>query len=304
MANRFATIDTGTNTILMLIAATYAGQGFRVLRNEHRIARLGEGLDKSGVISTVAVERACHIFDEYAEICREENVQNIRVVCTSAMRRAANADEVIKEFRRHIDAEFSVISGEEEAYLSFFGTVDDDRDSTVIDVGGGSTEFIRGKADKIIAGISLDTGAVRCTEQFIKQHPPAVAEIDNIRKSVREMMKHSLKELKSENLYAVAGTPVTIASVLKGYKYFDENILNEFVLTKTDIENVFNIFVSNDLDYLINELGIHRLRADVITAGTLILSEALTALEADSVIVSTKGLRYGVMKRLTNKILV
>jgi len=304
MSQRFAAIDTGTNTILMLIAEIDEDSGFKVVRDEHRIARLGEDLEKTGVIGTAAIRRACKIFDEYAQICRDENVNHIEIVCTSALRRARNSKEVITEFGKHIKADIKIISGEEEAFLSFIGTVKDDSDSTVIDIGGGSTEFIRGKGKNIIIRKSVETGAVRCTERFIAAHPPSETTLYEIRKRIRSQLNDALDIMMGERLYAVAGTPVTIASVLNGYKSFDEEVLNNFILKKNDIEEVLSIFISNDLNYLINELGIHNRRADVITAGTLILLESLEALNTDSVVVSTKGLRYGLMKSINNKILV
>ncbi len=301
MEQNVAAIDIGTNTILLHIATIDDSGKIHSIRDEHRIARLGENLSKTSGICPAAIGRACTILSEYAEICKSENVKKIRIVATSAMREANNSQEVIAEFQNVINGDFQIISGEEEASLSFIGTVEDREQSTVIDIGGGSTEFIIGSYDKIINRISLKLGAIKLSEQFLPYHPPTPTMVKSIRNAIRDEFADKLKVFNSKKIYAVAGTPVTIASVLLGERKFNEEIINGRILSISDIEEVLTTFLSNDLDYLVNNLEIHRKRADVITAGTIILLEALRAIGKYEIIVSTKGLRYGVIKSMTIK---
>jgi exopolyphosphatase/guanosine-5'-triphosphate,3'-diphosphate pyrophosphatase len=301
MKKRIAAVDIGTNTILMHIAEIDSRKSVASIRDEHRIARLGENLNTTGNIQLPAIERACKILSEYASINELEKVSQVKLIGTSALRDAANREHVINLFKNHIDGEFEIISGEEEAALSFLGTVEDENDSTVIDIGGGSTEFIKGKDYQISDRISLNLGAVRLSEQFIPAHPPSSSVINLIRNSIHTMLADKIANFKSKKVYAVAGTPVTIASVLLGLDEHNAESINGYILNISDIEKVLNIFLSHDLDYLVNKLHIHKHRADVITSGTLILYETLTQMQTEEVIVSTKGLRYGIIKSMITK---
>lgn len=304
MKKRLAAIDIGTNTILMLISEIDEQGKISQIRDEHRIARLGEELIKTGEIHIQSVDRANKILSEYARICEEEKVNSIKLVATSAMREASNGREVLNKLKNQIGGEFQIISGDDEAYLSFLGTVENSSDSTVIDIGGGSTEFIRGNNYKITNRKSFPTGAVKITEKFISSHPPLDDIIKKIKRHIQEVIGSNLNEYKSENIYAVAGTPVTIASVASEINEFNQERLNGYKLTITEIERVLNIFLLNDLEYLIKKLNIHPRRADVITAGTMILLESLRALNAEFVTVSTKGLRYGIINSFKKQIIV
>jgi len=210
MSDYFASIDIGTNTILMLIGEIKNNKIVRILNDEHSIARLGENVDASGIIQTSAIKRAGNILRHYYDLCSSLKVSQIRIVATSALRDAFNKDFVLAEFKKYINPEIEIISGEEEAELSFLGTVEDSSESIVIDIGGGSTEFIFGKNNNVNHRISTQIGAVRLTERFFKNHPPDTTQISLLNKYVRNELKNKLPNIQSSLCYAVAGTPTTI----------------------------------------------------------------------------------------------
>jgi len=301
MKKRIAAIDIGTNTILLHIAEIDSNNQVKPVRDEHRIARLGEKLNNTGKINTPAIQRACKILNEYDRISKGENVTHVKLIGTSALREATNSNEVLHEFKKHIDGDFTIINGEKEAALSYLGTIEDANESTVIDIGGGSTEFISGKNFQTRDRKSFNLGAVKLTEQFIHKHPPSPSVVDLIRNSIRTVLSGNTANFKNGKIYVVAGTPVTIASVLLGLSEHNAKIINGYRLDVAGIEKVLNIFLTHDLDYLINNLHIAKQRADVITAGTFILLEAMSQLETNEIIVSTKGLRYGIIKSMIIK---
>ncbi len=298
MKKRIAAIDMGTNTILMLISEIDDEGKIRHIRDEFRIARLGENLILTRKIQDSAVQRASKILSEYAQICKSENVDKIQLVATSALREAQNQIEVLNKLKTDINANFKIASTQDEALLSFLGTAEDSADSTVIDIGGGSTELIRGKYPDVLHRTSFPIGAVKLTEQFIQSHPPNLETVNQIKQYVRNIIPENLAQFRADKIYAVAGTPVTIAAVALGLTKFKASELNGYKLHLNQIETVLDIFLSHSVEFLIKEFHIHPQRADLITAGTIILLESLLALNSKFVLVSTKGLRYGILNSI------
>lgn len=298
---KIAAIDIGTNTILMVIAGIEADGSIKILDDEHQIARLGEHTVRTGKISESAIGRAERILGHYSQICKEFGVQKISAVATSALRDAENKYEVAEILGKTIGKKIRIIDGKEEARLSFIGTAEDNEQSMVIDIGGGSTEYIIGNGNNIDFRISLDIGAVKLTEQFIENHPPDEESLDKLKKHIRQILNDKLREeINFNKMYAVAGTPTTIAAIAMGLLGYSDEKVHGYILELSELKNILNLFTQNHLDYLINNLFIHPKRADVITAGTMILIESLLHLGKDNCIVSSKGLRYGVLKEMIN----
>lgn len=297
---RIAGIDIGTNTILMVAAELNHSNEFKILVDKNSIARLGENLNTTGKIQDSAIQRAVTILKEYNNICLDLGVEKVYAVCTSAMRDSMNSNEVLAIFRDTIQAQFNIIGGKEEARLSFLGTVEDNKPSIVIDIGGGSTEIIYGQGREILFSHSLQIGAVRLTEKYFQGHPPNSEQVNSLREHVRQALKIIPDLSNFSQLYAVAGTPTTLARIAQGLRDYDEQRINGYHLSQDMIGLIINTFLSNEIDYLINNLGIHKYRADVITAGTIILDEILNHFQINNCQVSTKGLRYGVVKDKLN----
>lgn len=291
-----AAIDIGTNTLLMLIGEEQNGV-LKIIRDEHSIARLGEGVDAFKTIQPQAIERAVMILKKYREICDKLGVSQIRAVATSAMRDAKNREEVCENFKNILKKDIEIISGDEEAQMSFAGTVENSELSTVIDIGGGSTEIITGKTPQIQSRISINIGAVRMTERFLKEKP---ALKENIAAAQNEIRRQLLKAGKRETgiLYAVAGTPTTLAAIGQGLKDFSRESIHGYVLKAETVEEILERLLKSSLEEIVKIPGVHPQRADILPAGALILKEILEFLKADSCVVSTQGLRYGVLKSM------
>lgn len=297
-----AAIDIGTNTILMVVACVKPNGDFTVIGDYHEIARLGEDLGKTGIIKKEAVLRSKLILKNYSEICKHCNVTKINIVGTSALRDAENSEEVLNEFKSVICSDFQIISGEDEAQMSYMGTVETLNPSTVIDIGGGSTEFITGYDGLITTTSSLQIGAVRLTERYIKNHPPTDEVVSIINEKIREELKSISIPSATSTLYAVAGTPTSLAFADLRMKDNDFERVHGYTLTIDKLNNLLCEFLENDTNYIINKMFIHPKRADVITTGTLILIEALKHLRHNHCIVSSKGLRFGLLKSMISKL--
>jgi len=304
VSKRFATIDIGTNTILMLIAEK-TEDGFNVLRDEHSLARLGEGIGVSGskkMILPSALERAKVILNKYKHICSEYRVDNVFAGGTSALRDADNSVEIRNILSSIIDTDIQLISGEDEAEYSFNGSIEDDKDSVVIDIGGGSTEIIVGSHGKITFRKSLQIGAVRLTEMYFAKHPPDIQMINDAANDIKLALKSIQNDFGMNKLYAVAGTPTTLAGVDLGLKDFDRKMIHGHLLFIERIESIFKLFSELSISEIIDLYHVKPQRADLITIGTLILIESMKHIGALNCQVSTKGLRYGMMKSFIKKI--
>lgn len=289
-----ASIDIGTNTILLLIAIV-SGNDVEIIEDHHKIARLGEGLDKSGFISDAAIERGRKILEFYTERMKVHKVESVGAVATSAMRDAENSSEVRAIFEGIINSEIKVIVGDEEARLSFLGSIEDDEQNTVIDIGGGSTEIICGNGTNITDKISLQTGAVRLSERSNLFYPFSKDALKFADDELNNLFE-KVKDFQFGKIIAVAGTPNTLAQICLGLKDYSRDILHNFKMTSEDLNKVIDIIKTNPQNHLIENYGVHPNRADIILGGALILRKLLDVSQKESFIVSSNGLRFGVIK--------
>jgi len=292
---RFAGLDIGSNTVLMLIAEK-EGKNLKKIRDEHSIARLGENVWKTNEINNIAIERAKAVLEKYKNICKEEQVTQIYANATSAIRDAKNGKEVAKILAETLGTEIKIISGDKEAELTFLGTVESEKPSVVVDIGGGSTEIIFGKNSKIDFKKSIKIGAVKLTDKFFPKHPPKDTEIDDMRHFIRKTLSAIPKIDNDSILYSVAGTPTTLAAVDLRIKDYQSSIINQHKLKINRIEKITNIFLNLSVQEIIENYGIEPMRADIITAGSIILEECLSYFQRDFCIASIYGLRLGILK--------
>lgn len=306
MNRKFASIDVGSNTILMLVGELLPDGSIRTIRDEHSIARLGENVNKTGVISKAAIARALPIFEKYRKIAREENVEAICACATSAVRDAGNKAEFLPLFDEALGEKIHVIHGETEATLSFLGSTEDLTRSTIIDIGGGSTEFICGENSVIEYKTSLNFGAVKLKEKFFRFHPAP----PDILRAAEEAIRRECsilpeKIFSTDKIYSVAGTPTSIAAIYHNIREFDYEKIHLFRLTPQIVDDVFDLVMSHSLAELIERYNIHPQRADILPAGVSILKTVMKQFSIGQIIVSAKGLRYGILKNMiTNQISV
>lgn len=294
----FAAIDIGTNTILMTIARGDSPDNFEVLEDIHSIARLGEGVDKTGIISSDAFKRAEMILLDYRKIIDKHQPDKVQAVCTSAMRDAKNSLEMTKLFNNILSSEVKIIQGDEEAALSYLGTINDGEESLVIDIGGGSTEIIIGENFNINYRISTELGAVRLTERFLKSNPPLITEIEAMTSYVQTELNKVPYGDFSGNVYAVAGTATSLAAIDLGLVKFDRDLIHNHKLFLHSVNTISNELLSMSSKEIEQKYNIPQKRADVLPAGSIILREIMRSMNCSQITVSSLGLRYGIIKQM------
>jgi exopolyphosphatase / guanosine-5'-triphosphate,3'-diphosphate pyrophosphatase len=295
---RIASIDIGTNTILLLIAEVEGGK-LKPLLEKETVVRLGEGLQKNGILSKEAMDRGLQTLAQYSEQCQAMKVQKIFAVGTSALREAKNSEDFLKWVKEKLKLSIEVISGEEEAQLSYLAVARDLEETKksvlVVDVGGGSTEFILGKGDRINQWVSLPLGSVRFTEQFLQSDPVQEEEWEKMRKDILKLFVKIPNPREPFSMVGVGGTATTLASVEQGLKEFIPQKIHHFVLKKEALGKQLLLFRSKTSDERKKIPGLAPARADVILAGGTILYLAMEKLECPSVLISCHGVRYGLL---------
>lgn len=294
---RVAAIDIGTNTVLLLIAEV-EGNGLTVLTDDHAIARLGEGVDKTGVISDAAYERLRTKLAEHAITIEHYQPLRVSAVATSAMRDARNRAEIIARAKRDTGIEIEIIDGSEEARWTYLGSIQalelPDTAVTVLDIGGGSTELAFGTRSTFERGVSTQIGAVRLTERAREDNLSLGRAATMVRKAIGNiaMEPHS-------TMIAVAGTPTSLAAMDLGLTHFDRERIHGYSLSLESVDKLLQeIWDMPSEEIVARYAAVSPGRADILAAGTVILREAMKLAGVEQCIVSTRGLRYGIALRV------
>lgn len=296
-----AGIDIGTNTILLLVAEVEGGKITRVVEDHVRVVRLGQAVDKNRAFHPEAMERARACFRDYAETLKKYPGIEIRAVATSGSRDARNSPGFFAEIEKAYGIPVRVISGEEEARMSFAGALSGESRPAarlaVIDIGGGSTEIVgqkEGSSD--LFRFSFDMGCVRLNERFLPSDPPQASEIQKLREFVRaELAKEKaiLEGLRGKELVGVAGTATYLASSALGLAQFDVEKVHGAELTLDAVTALVARFSGMTAAERLGIGGMDKGRADVIVAGALILEETMRAAGFSRLTASVRGLRFG-----------
>jgi exopolyphosphatase / guanosine-5'-triphosphate,3'-diphosphate pyrophosphatase len=299
---RVAGIDCGTNSIRLLVADADDGRLVDVVR-EMRIVRLGQDVDRTGRLADAALERVFAAVDEYAGLIDDHHVDALRFCATSAARDADNSAVFMDGVRSRLGVEPEVLTGDEEAQLSFAGATrslgpDVSRPVVVIDIGGGSTELVLGDLDgEVAAARSLDIGSVRLTERLMPSDPPTAAEIDATTRAIDEALDglpDAGVHLESAGtVIGVAGTVTTVAAVVLGLETYDRTAVHHSSLAASDVGAVTRLLLGMTAAERV-ELHIQPGRADVIAAGALILERVLARAGVPRVLVSESDILDGI----------
>ena len=281
-AMRVAAIDCGTNSIRLLIA-DIEGKSFREVLRTMEIVRLGQGVDKTGEFHPDAIARTLAAVDLFAVEIARKGVQKIRFCATSATRDATNRHLFIDGVKERLGIEPEVISGEEEAALSFAGAIQDlpqeDGPFLVIDIGGGSTEFVYGQSSVEFAK-SVNIGCVRMSERHFTKEPIGSQEIEDARRDIQEAIKVAASIVpitKAKTLIAVAGTATTVAAAALDLPEYDRYSIHLSRISAEKTHLASQRFLSMTREER-SALGyMHPGRVDVIAAGSLVLSEIMKA---------------------------
>jgi len=297
-------IDVGTNTVLMVSGRRLDDGHLEIVDDVHGIARLGQGVDAERHVRPEAVQRLCGMLVGYRRRASELGAVVIRAFGTSALRDAANRDEVIAEVARRTQVKLSVVSGAEEARLTFTGAafgLDLPLRYAVVDIGGGSTELAMGSRGQVEASASVDTGAVRITEQHFPQLPPRPLEIETALSTIRAALSDLPAMPEGVPLVGVAGTVTTLGAIDMGNLRFDAESLNGHRVPRQRVEELCAILLSQTVDEIRAVPQINEQRADIISAGALILRTFLRERECPEVVVSTRGIRYGLLEAMLDR---
>jgi exopolyphosphatase/guanosine-5'-triphosphate,3'-diphosphate pyrophosphatase len=306
-----AAIDIGTNTVLLLVADVDECIGNdprpikKELANVMQFARLGENLRKTGVFSLAAMGRAYAVLEQYAKVCQELRVDKLYAVGTSASRDAANAPEFYAKVKNELGIDVQIIPGTTEAQLSFLGGLLDGQDPAthaVLDIGGGSTEFVVWDEDNHnLFGQSIDMGCVAATEFFLRGDPYEKASVQELEKGLSQIWKNIKPELglmlKNRNWVAVAGTPTTLAATEMHLTTFDPTKINGYRLERCHVADALEHFALQTNREREDHPLIGHGRADVMVAGCALLLTAMEAFDKNEVFVSCQGLRHGLLKK-------
>jgi len=297
-SHRVAVIDIGSNSTRLLIADVAEGRVSEVER-QSRVTRLGRGVDLSGQLSVEAIEAACGAIADYMTICRENNVESIDAIATSAVRDASNGSAFAAELRERFALSARVLDGEEEARLTYLGATCENAPSVptlVVDIGGGSTELIVGTGSEVAFHTSLQAGVVRHSERHITTDPPSALELEALASDVRGLIESSIANqsgASAEAGIAVAGTPTSLASIEIGLEPYDPKQVHGHTLTLGTIQRLLSQLASAPLSKRAGIAGMHPDRAPNIVAGVVILVETMRAFALDRIEVSEHDILYG-----------
>jgi exopolyphosphatase/guanosine-5'-triphosphate,3'-diphosphate pyrophosphatase len=303
---RVATIDIGTNTVLLLIAERGADGVLGAVEERATITRLGEGVDRTKRLAPAAIERTSACLDEYARIVRAARVDRVAVVGTSAMRDAGGGEDLRAHVRAALGVDARVISGEEEARLTFRGAlsglpVSAHGEVAVFDIGGGSTEVVIGRpgdAPTLAFAESFDVGSVRLTERHVTHDPPTTEERDIVTCAARDAFARVPGLPGALEPIGIAGTMTTLAAVAIGLVPYDGGRIHGHVMLRTQLEDVVDRLASLNIAARRDVPGMEPKRADVIVAGGLIVLALLDHWAANAVRVSDRGVRWGLAEEL------
>lgn len=298
-----AAIDCGTNSVRLLIADVDADGVLHEHARVMRIVRLGEGVDRTGEFSAAALERLFTALDEYAGLIDNAGAERVRFVATSASRDARNRDAFVDGVRLRIGVDPEVIPGTEEAALSFAGAVRGLPTGLVVppvlvvDIGGGSTEFVLG-SDHPDHAVSVDIGCVRMTERHLVGDPPTHDQIQASRDDIRAAIAHAAEVVPFEQARTVvglAGSVTTVAAMALDLPEYDESVLHGSVITAGQVADVAARYLAMTrvdraaLPYM------HPGRVDVIGGGAMVLDEVMRATGAREVVVSETDILDGIV---------
>lgn len=310
---RVGAIDCGTNSIRLLIADVEGPRLDEVVR-EMTVVRLGEGVDRTGAFSPAALERTFAACEEYAATLSDAGVERLRFVATSASRDVRNRAAFVDGVQARLGVEPEVISGAEEAGLSFRGAVEGlppegvAMPTLVVDIGGGSTEFVLGdrRADgrlEIEAAVSVDIGCVRMTERHLHGDPPTAEEIARVEADVDAALDRAASEVpldRARSLIGVAGTVTTVVALVHDLPVYDPAHIHGLSATPAQVEEITARLLVMRREGRAALSVMHHGRVDVIGGGALVL-RAITRRMGMPVIASETDILDGVARSLAEQ---
>jgi exopolyphosphatase / guanosine-5'-triphosphate,3'-diphosphate pyrophosphatase len=331
MSTRVAAIDCGTNSLRLLIAdLDLARRDLTDIERRMEIVRLGQGVDRTGMLAPAALERTFRVLREYAADISAAGAKTVRMVATSATRDATNADEFSRGVRDILGISPEVISGGEEARLSFAGATAEltgpgplaGADSgqrpqppyLVVDIGGGSTEFVLGGGEPEagpeaglglgtgaggdhLSAISVDIGCVRLTERHLHSDPPSSAQVEAAVSDIDaalEKVEHAIPVRGARTLVGLAGSVTTITAIALGLPFYDPARTHHARIPVDTVHEVTRRLLSDTHEQRAAIGSLHPGRVDVIGAGALVLDRVMSSFGFEEVVTSEHDILDGI----------
>lgn len=303
---RVATIDVGTNSVLVLIAGQ-SGRGLVPLHEASTITRLGQGVDRQRRLHPDAVQRTLACLEQYAVLIQRFDVQRVAVVSTSATRDAEGTDQFLEAATAIVGTRPRVISGQEEARLTFLGALTGlpvHGNVAVYDIGGGSTEIVFGHREDgerlpvVERAASLDMGCVRLTERHVSNDPPTPGELDAIRASIEVRLADLVLPAEPFRWVGIGGTITTLAAVEMGLATYDGERVHGSSMTREAVRGLVERLGSMTLAQRQAVAGLEPKRADVIVTGACLVDRLLSWAGQERTYVSDRGVRWGLALEL------
>ncbi|GAB2950132.1 Ppx/GppA phosphatase family protein [Streptomyces pseudoechinosporeus] len=306
---RVAAIDCGTNSIRLLVADADPATGELIdLDRRMTIVRLGQGVDRTGRLAPEALERTFAACKEYAAIIKEHGAERLRFVATSASRDAENRDEFVRGVLDILGVEPEVITGDEEAEFSFTGATkelsgraDLAKPYLVVDIGGGSTEFVVGD-DHVRGARSVDIGCVRMTERHLMHDgvvtdPPTPAQIDAIRADIEtalDLVEQTVPLREAHTLVGLAGSVTTVSAIAQNLPAYDPAAIHHSRVPYARVREITQSLLASTHAERAAIPSMHPGRVDVIGAGALVLLSIMERIGAEEVVVSEHDILDGI----------
>jgi exopolyphosphatase / guanosine-5'-triphosphate,3'-diphosphate pyrophosphatase len=295
---RVAVVDIGTNSTRLLIAGV---EGARVEEIERRTAvtNLGRGVDHTNCLSPDAIDAVCDVIADYKARYEELGVERVLAVATSAVRDADNGEAFIAELRERFGLSARLLTGEEEAHLTYLGAASHrhgDEPTLVFDIGGGSTELIVGAANEVDFHTSLQAGTIRQSERHLRTDPPDTHELEDLASDVRGLIEEAMDPLPNggpPHAIAVAGTPTSLAAIEQELEPYDSERVHGYRLGLRRVQRMLSQLSSLPLSERLHVPGLHPGRAPTIVAGTVILVQVMRAFGLEEIEVSERDILHG-----------
>ena len=301
---RVGAIDCGTNSIRLLIADIDGDRVVDVVRRME-IVRLGQGVDRTGRFADDALARTFAALDDYASVIDATGAERVRMVATSATRDAANRDVFIDGVQTRLGVAPDVVSGEEEAELSFAGATSGLQDADwpapylVCDIGGGSTEFVLGDHEGVRAARSVDIGCVRMTERHLRDDPPSAEQVRAATEDIDAAIATADAAVgfgAAGTLLGLAGSVTTVVAIALGLEHYDPQRIHHARISADDVHAVASRLLASSREQRAAMPVMHPGRVDVIGAGALVLDRILARTGLDAVVASEHDILDGIAR--------
>ena len=300
---RIAAIDIGTNSIHMVVASTTGGGGFEVVDREREVTQIGRGSFRTGLLQRAPMRRTIEALQSFAQLARRMGADRILCTATAAVREARNGGAFLQEARARAGLTPRVIPAEEEGRLIYLAVRSavalDDEPSLILDIGGGSVQFVVGTREKLMIAMSAPVGALRLTESFLASDPPGRSELRKLERAIRRLSAKSIAAVSKfdpKRLYGSSGSIHALAE-LAHLEETGEPLrqLNGHVLTRSQLSRLIHRIRRMPLAEREALRGLDALRAEILLPGALVLDHVLDELDAPGIVITDFGVREGLV---------